>query len=1048
MALEGVDQEILEDFMVEAGEIIDNISNQLVDLEKTPDDHELLNSIFRGFHTVKGGASFLNFKELVDVCHGAESVFDALRKGSCRVTHELMDVVLQAYDCICNMFMEIKQDSYPKIPEDYSNILEKLAQVIDPEQSAGKATSPAQSEPEHQVAADSPDNSGKEFSDADFDALLDALNTGSLPDSDSSGAAEKKTVDLKKNTPVQHEFSDDDFEALLDSLNNTGDNKSPDNKSTKAKNISQIASSVTDAKKEAVSDKNPQKEFTDDDFEALLDSLNKDNKNTNTAQSESSVAGAEAGITGNKAKVKDGEMGDVKTDTPQKEFTDSDFEALLNSLAAGQGDKANTGDNSSLKCKSGTDPVDADFEAMLAAAEATPVSIPELKNLDNVSSSENSEKDNEKKVSAPYSDAHIGDNPSGKPPVISQVSSKTSVSAASDISSTKADTNVSDKTSAGTSGTSKGMEQKVMSFGSKGGIADDDFDALLDSLYGAGNFPTGEKSDEGKEDKSEPENTVADTGVQENSKTTAPSRNVSNISGTATDVKTGTGSGSILEAIKKSLGSSKSATTGKVATQNTSQKNADDDIPGAKPAVNAEHSRTSLATVADSTVRVDIKVIDSIMNMVGELVLVRNRLLGLSSTHADVGSNIEEIQKAIGNLNLITGDIQGLVMKTRMQPIKKVFGRFPRVVRDLARTLNKEIELVMEGEDTDLDRNLIDGLADLMIHLVRNACDHGIETVEERVKAGKSPKGTVTLSAAQHGDHVLLRVSDDGSGLDPQLIKDTAVRKGIIDREYADSLTENEIFNLIFAPGFSTKKKISDISGRGVGMDVVKTSITKLNGTLTVFSHKGEGTIIEIKVPLTLAIIQTMMIGLGGQNFALPLSSINEIFFLDLSSINVVDGQQMIIIREKAYPLFFLQDWLIRDKKKVTHPKNAHVIMVRNGTDQMVAFVVDELLGQEEVVIKPLDRLLHRTPGIAGSAITSKGGIALIIDIAGLLRFYARRYISSMYKKMNSNFSKNSKSSNSRNADSGNAGDSEKNNSSVVSTVDSAEKQSPNKDNN
>jgi two-component system chemotaxis sensor kinase CheA len=328
-----------------------------------------------------------------------------------------------------------------------------------------------------------------------------------------------------------------------------------------------------------------------------------------------------------------------------------------------------------------------------------------------------------------------------------------------------------------------------------------------------------------------------------------------------------------------------------------------------------------------------------------------------------------------------------------MQPIKKVFGRFPRVVRDLARNLSKKIELVMEGEETDLDKNLVDALADPMVHLVRNSCDHGIETPDVRKAAGKPEVGTIVLSASQQGDHILLKIIDDGAGMDPEKLKNIAISKGLIDEDAAARMPDSEAFNLIFAPGFSTKKEISDISGRGVGMDVVKTNITKLNGSLRIDSQLGVGSTIEIRVPLTLAILPTLMIKVGGQVFSLPLTSVNEIFYLELNNVRVVDGQSTVIIREKAIPLFYLQDWLVRDKSKIgKRTEWGHVVLVQHGDGQQVAFVVDELIGQEEVVIKPLDNLLHGTPGMAGATITSDGGISLIIDIPGLLRAYAKKY--------------------------------------------------------
>jgi two-component system chemotaxis sensor kinase CheA len=368
-------------------------------------------------------------------------------------------------------------------------------------------------------------------------------------------------------------------------------------------------------------------------------------------------------------------------------------------------------------------------------------------------------------------------------------------------------------------------------------------------------------------------------------------------------------------------------------------------------------------------------------------VLVRNRLATLKAAVAD-----EELATAVSNLDVVTADLQVAVMKTRMQPIKKVFGRFPRVVRDLARSLRKEVDLEMVGEETDLDKNLVEALADPLIHLVRNAVDHGIEVPAEREAAGKPRKGTVVLSAAQEGDHILLSIDDDGKGMDPEVLRRKAVEKGILDEEAAARLDDRECYNLIFAPGFSTKSEISDVSGRGVGMDVVKTRISQMNGLVEIDSRLGQGSKIVIKLPLTLAIMPTLMVVLGAQPFALPLASVVEIFNLDLNRTNTVDGQLTVRVRDRALPLFYLHKWLVRDAYQADANKGeGHVVVVNVGSNQ-VGLVVDHLIGQEEVVIKPLGALLQGMQGMAGATITGDGKIALILDVPGLMRKYARRY--------------------------------------------------------
>ena len=386
----------------------------------------------------------------------------------------------------------------------------------------------------------------------------------------------------------------------------------------------------------------------------------------------------------------------------------------------------------------------------------------------------------------------------------------------------------------------------------------------------------------------------------------------------------------------------------------------------------------------DTTVRVETATLDRIMNMVGELVLIRNRLLNLE---AAVGN--EAITQTVANLDVVTSDLQMAAMKTRMQPIKKVFGRFPRVVRDLARALDKQIELVMEGEDTDLDKNLVETLADPLIHLVRNSVDHGIEMPAERLAAGKPATGVLRLAAAQGGDQIVLTIADDGKGIDAEALRRKVVEKGLMDEEAAARLSTRECYELIFLPGFSTKDQISDISGRGVGMDVVKTRITQINGSIQIDSQLGVGTIIRISVPLTLAIMPTLMVVLGTQVFALPLVNVQEIINFERHQAREVDGRKTMVVRGKALPLFYLSRWLIEGVREFTE-QQGHVVVVRIG-NQSVGLLVDDLIGQEEVVIKPLGALLHGIKGLSGATITGNGKIALILDLPGLLESYARR---------------------------------------------------------
>ncbi|MBG4149909.1 chemotaxis protein CheA [Pseudomonas aeruginosa] len=747
------DEEILQDFLVEAGEILEQLSEQLVELESRPDDMDLLNAIFRGFHTVKGGAGFLQLNALVECCHIAENVFDILRKGERRVSSELMDVVLQALDTVNAMFDQVREQSEPTpaTPE----LLAALARLAEPEGAA--PAEPVQAPPaavppaEPAAPPEAPAQSASSDITADeFEQLLDALQGDEAP---ASAVAEAPAA------PAGDEISDAEFEALLDQLHGKGKFVPPAVSAEPA----QVPAEAVEPAAAAAGD-----DISDDEFEALLDELHGK-----------------------------GKFGDV----PEAAGTPA------------------------------------------APAAAAPAAAPAEQ---------------------------------GKAPAAA------------------------------------GGDE----------ISDDEFESLLDELHGKGKFN----------------------------------------------------------------GASEAVAAAAAVAKNIAAKS-----PAAKPVAPAKAAAARpaapdrpAASEAETTVRVDTARLDEIMNMVGELVLVRNRLVRLGLNSGD-----EAMAKAVANLDVVTGDLQMSVMKTRMQPIKKVFGRFPRLVRDLARNMKKEINLELVGEETDLDKNLVEALADPLVHLVRNAVDHGIESPEEREAAGKPRVGQVVLSAEQEGDHILLMITDDGKGMDAEVLRNKAVEKGLLERDAADRLTDLECYNLIFAPGFSTKTEISDVSGRGVGMDVVKTKISQLNGTVNVFSQKGSGSKIVIKVPLTLAIMPTLMVMLGSQAFAFPLVNVNEIFHLDLSRTNVVDGQEVVIVRDKALPLFYLKRWLV---PSAAHEEQGegHVVILSVGT-QRIGFVVDQLVGQEEVVIKPLGKMLQGTPGMAGATITGDGRIALILDVPSMLKRYARR---------------------------------------------------------
>ncbi|HAC35452.1 MAG TPA: chemotaxis protein CheA [Gammaproteobacteria bacterium] len=745
-----MDEELLEDFMLEAGELVEQLGEQLVDLENSPEDADLLNGVFRAFHTIKGGASFLSLEALIRVCHSAENVFNTLRNGERVLTPDLMDSVLQALDVLVNMFEELRAGE-PLTPAPEGLII-GLDQYAEPA-SADDALPPAETGHDQDVH------------DQDVGVVPDGHS--SLPVTAGQGATDQGAPQGNNDL-----IDDAEFEALLDDLHG-----------------------VAGAEEKAIEEAGPEEH--------------------NKRAADSAV------------------------EKSSEEISEEEFESLLDELE---------------KVRNAT-------------------------------------------VEIETADEKGGDT--------------ASASASSPASATRE--SVVDKPNA---------ERAVSD------VSDEELAALQAEIAMPVPLTAGQQSG-------------------------AESDHVSKVPGP---------DGTLIEDRRK-------------ATEEPAL------VPGPDGALIQERRKAPRKEGGESNLRVETQVLDDIMNMVGELVLVRNRLSNLIAESAD-----EELTKAVTTLNLVTSQLQDSAMKTRMQPIRKVFGRFPRVVRDLARSLGKEVKLVTEGEDTDLDKNLVDALADPLIHLVRNSVDHGVEAPDEREKNGKSRSGTVTLSAGQEGDRIVISIRDDGAGMDAERLRAIAVQKGIMSTEEAARLSDREAYELIFAPGFSSKQEVTDVSGRGVGMDVVKTAISQLSGSVEIESELGVGTQFTIRVPLTLAIVGSLMIGVGERLFALPVAVVEEIFSFDPTQAKVVDGQHVVVRKEEVLPFFVLGKWLLREISEEV--KEHYVVVVSVGTKRM-GLLVDRLLGQEDVVIKPLGPELQDIGGFAGATINGDGRMALILDVPGLIRSYA-----------------------------------------------------------
>jgi two-component system, chemotaxis family, sensor kinase CheA len=780
MALDA-DDEILQDFLVEASELLEQLNEQLVELEQRPDDRDLLNAIFRGFHTIKGGAGFLNLNALVEVCHRSEDIFNLLRNGEKVLTTEMMDTFLKVLDLLNNQFDHLRALQDPPSAEAWLLHALETMNRRDADEPPKVAPTPAVAATEEEAVLPH---------EVEAPPMADAFDSALIDREDSS--AEEDILAAATGADLQGDITDEEFEALLDAL---------ERPAASAANPAPARPAETPLPPPGDGD-----EITEEEFESFLDQM-----------------------------YGKGKFGEVAAPPPE---------------------------------------------------------------------------------------------PAAAAPAVTPTRSRSEAGATADED-----------------------------------ISEEEFEALLDQMYGRGKFGSTEAAAPAAAPPSAAPPVVPAPATPP-AKAPPPPPAAAARPLRPADAGQATGGGA------------------------SSPPPIDRPPPPARAQPAGDGDAKKQESQAETTVRVDTKRLDDIMNMVGELVLVRNRLSTLASFDSKQGLNREEMGKAIANLDVVTGDLQMAVMKTRMQPIKKVFGRFPRVVRDLARSLNKDVQLVLQGEETDLDKNLVEALADPLVHLVRNAVDHGVEMPDDRIAKGKSRTGTVKLSAEQEGDHILLVIEDDGAGMDPDKLRRLAVKKGLLDDDGASRLDDKEAFMLIFAPGFSTKTEITDISGRGVGMDVVKTRIAQLNGNIDIHSELNKGTKLSIKVPLTLAIMPTLMVKLGEQTFALPLASVNEIFHLDLRRTNIVNGQRIVMIRQKALPLYYLTSWLIEERRGDPLPDWGHIVVVHIG-NQMIGFVVDQLIGQEEVVIKPLGALLQGTQGMSGATITGDGKIALILDVPSLMKAYA-----------------------------------------------------------
>ena len=417
-----------------------------------------------------------------------------------------------------------------------------------------------------------------------------------------------------------------------------------------------------------------------------------------------------------------------------------------------------------------------------------------------------------------------------------------------------------------------------------------------------------------------------------------------------------------------------------------------------KPAGEAKAAAPAKKQVApEQTIRVDVKRLDHLMNLIGELVLAKNRLIKINDDMEDRYEGeefLEELNQVVSIVSLVTTDLQIAVMKTRMLPVGKVFNKFPRMIRDLSRELNKKIDLQIDGEDTELDKSIVEEIGDPLVHIIRNSCDHGIEVPETRLEAGKPEMGTISLKAYNEGNQIVIQIDDDGKGLDANMLKDRCIEKGLITEKEADIMSDKDSFALIFKPGFSTAAAVTNVSGRGVGMDVVKTNIEKLNGIIDIESEIGKGTTIKLKIPLTLAIIQALLVGVQEETYAIPLASVMETVRISTDEIYTVEGKSVLRLREDVLSLVHIGD--IFEVERIMESSEYVYVVVLGVGAQKLGLLVDTLVGQEEIVIKSLGEYLKGIEGIAGATIRGDGGVTLIVDVVALMEMARKVKTSSM----------------------------------------------------
>ena len=894
------DQEMIESFLEEADEIIEQLDDNLVSVETQPDDLELINAIFRGFHTIKGMGGFLGFTQLVHIAHESENVLDLLRNQELSVNSSLMDIILEAVDLIKELLNDIRLQEIQT--RDLSGISAKLATLIPGAGGESAAVTEAEADIEETSSSD-PEDEALDSSPASFQWL------------------QQQGVDASENASSDDE-EPQEMPNSLQWLQEQDPNSQP------------TAAADADAE--------------ESDSEAWMETVSPDEFDATDPAIEISL---EAGGVQETAEMDLDAIPVVEMSSEEiGEVTEQDLELEKDTVADFSIVIGEESDSEAWMETVSPDEFDAEDLASDAspegggAQEAAEIDLNDLPIVE-VSSEEIGEITAQDLESTTQSQERVdGFLELGK----DAVADESDLEVWAETVSTKA-----------SDAKGPAIEASLETGGAQG---KDEID--IDAI------PVVEVSQE----------EIGEITAQDLESTTQSQERVDGFLELGKD------------GIDKGASPSPSKSSGDFSTQPTvediiSKVSAESSAPQSKAGAGRSRQQT-----VSTTIRVDVKRLEEMMNLIGELVLERNHLLQLKKDFelkVDLDSFELGLAENSARINRLTTDLQRSILSVRMLPIGSVFKKFPRIARDIARDLNKEVELVLSGEETELDKAIVDVISEPLTHLLRNSIDHGLETPDVREAAGKPRSGKVCLSASHVGNQIIIEITDDGAGIDPEVIGRKAVEKELITEEQLAEMSKKEIFDLIFLPGFSTAEQVSTVSGRGVGMDVVRTTVRNFNGTINLESELGKGTQIELRLPLTLAIIQALMVEVGKETFAIPLSAVVETVRITPEDIQKVRKHEVLDLRNSVLPLLRLREALHCAPAESPSSNGHHSYVVVVGlAEQQTGVVVDRLIGEEEIVVKSLGNYLGNVPGIAGATIMGDGRASLILEVSTLMSLY------------------------------------------------------------